>query len=372
MNDLIKEIEKEIINKNNKIIFKNQKLNTIVYTSSDTYLSDLVNFSKAFNELFDYDNYNNNILSAYIIKNDDIFSKALYILDNAYLKETEGIIKFNESTIETSYAKCTQDYNYYIIKCYEYFIYVYDKQKKRCFMLIKDNKKVLTMINILLLTPYLMYGELFAVHGGLVNKDDKNVLINNSSLGGKTTFAILFASNDWDIITEETTYITKNGKIFPYNIRNYFNIRIGTYLNFLDFFKSKNIILDNFINMKNKSLSDLFNLGKKDQQSIDFEKIGKFKKLKYNHITNSFKVSIEKNRDFKIEACPPIDIVNSFMELSLAPTVLLFNELLNYNIINKEERKKQLERIFNNTKSFRIYSGFDYIEHFDELIQAIK
>ena len=125
---------------------------------------------------------------------------------------TKGLNDFNVATANTSYAKCTQDYNYYLMKCYDYFIYVFDKKNKRCFMLIKNNKKALTMINILILTPYLMYGELFAVHGGLVNKDDKNILINNSSLGGKTTFAILFASNKWDIITEETTYITNSGK----------------------------------------------------------------------------------------------------------------------------------------------------------------
>ena len=140
---------------------------------------------------------NKNVLDAYIINDDDIYIKVLNYMSNSSLILTKGLNDFNVATANTSYAKCTQDYNYYLMKCYDYFIYVFDKKNKRCFMIIKNNKKALTMINILILTPYLMYGELFAVHGGLVNKDDKNILINNSSLGGKTTFAILFANNNY-------------------------------------------------------------------------------------------------------------------------------------------------------------------------------
>jgi hypothetical protein len=204
-----------------------------------------------------------------------------------------------------------------------------------------------------------------------VNKDKKNILINNSSLGGKTTFAILFASNGWDIITEETTYITNSGSILPYNIRNYFNIRVGTYLNFIDYFKSKNIIINEFIEMKEKKSNDLFDYGKKSQVSIDFERIGKFKILNYDHITTSLKVSIDKNQNFELIKCSPTENVNSFLELSLAPTVLLFKELLNFDNINIDKRKKQLELIFNKTNSLKLKSGFDYKQKFDEIIKYI-
>lgn len=371
MQTIIKDIEKNIKLANEKIEFRNSKLNTIVHTSDKIFYNDLKDFSKAFNELFQFNSNNENELNAYIINNDDLYSKVLNFINDESLILTEGIINFNKATITTSCAKCTQDYNYYIIKCYEYFVYVFDKKKKRCFMLIKNNKKALTMINILILTPYLMYGELFAVHGGLVNKDDKNVLINNSSLGGKTTFAILFASNNWDIITEETTYITNDGKILPFNIRNYFNIRVGTYLNFYDFFESKKIIIDEFLKMRNNTLLDLYEAGKKNQQSIDFNEIGKFKKLEKEYITSSLKVSIQKDENFTIDSCSPIENVNSFLELSLAPTVLLFKELLNYNEIDINIRKNQLEKIFNNTKSYKIISGFDYKDHFNEILDKI-
>lgn len=371
MNEIINLIEKEIKKITKKIIFENKKLNTIVYTTSDLYLNDLKNFSKTFNSLFK-DSCNNNILETYIIHNDNIFQKALIVLKNDKLSQTNGIINFNNATVNTSQAKCSNDYNYYIIKCYEYFIYIFDKKNKKCFMIIKKNKKVITMINILILTPYLLYGELFAVHGGLVNKNNKNILINNSSLGGKTTFAILFASNGWDIITEETTYITNTGLILPYNIRNYFNIRVGTYLNFFDYFKCKNIIIDEFIQMKEKNSDELFDYGKKAQVSIDFERIGKFKSLVSNYITSSLKVSIDKQQKFELVKCSPIENVNSFLELSLAPTVLLFKELLNFNNININERKKQLELIFNKTKSFKLNSGFDYKEKFNVIEKNIK
>ena len=371
MKNLIVELEKEILNINEKITFKNNKLDTHVYTTKNNYYEDLTNFSNAFNKLFNNSN-DSNILNCYIINNEKLFSKALYYLDVDSLVSTEGIDKFNEATFNTSYARCTKDYNYYIMKCYEYFIYIFDKNNKRCFMLIRNNKKALTMINILILTPYLMYGELFAVHGGLINRNNTNVLINNSSLGGKTTFAILFASNGWNIITEETTYIKNTGEILPYNIRNYFNIRVGTYLNFEDYFKNKGIIIDNFLQMKEKSDLELFDIGKKNQESIDFIKLGTFKELKNNYILFSLKVAIKKDQKFTINQCSSVENINSFFELSLAPTVLLFKELLNYNNIDKSARKNQLEKIFNNTKSYRIDSGFYYKQHFNEIVNILK
>lgn len=371
MDFIIKEIQSKEKNLNKKIVFKNNKLNTIVHTTSNIFYKDLTLFSKAFNKLFNYNNKNKNILNVYIINNENIYLKALNYMSDSTLIITKGIDHFNKATSNTSYAKCTNNHNYYLIKCYEYFIYVFDKRNKKCYMIIKNNKKVLTMINILILTPYLMYGELFAVHGGLVNKNNKNILINNSSLGGKTTFAILFASNKWDIITEETTYITKKGEILPYNIRNYFNIRVGTYLNFYDFFKKKGLLIQEFIDLKEKSSNELFKLGKKEQQSIDFNKLGKSKKLKENTITASLKISIQQDEQFSIKKISSLETVNSFLELSLAPTVLLFKELLDFNEINRSKRKNQLKKIFNNTKSYIITSGFDYKEHFNDILNKI-
>lgn len=371
MKNLIAELEKETLNINKKITFKNIKLNTNVYTTKNEYFKDLTNFSNEFNKLFKTFN-NSNILDCYIINNEKIFLKVLNFLNTATFVSTEGIEQFNKATFNTSYVKCSQDYNYYIMKCYEYFIYIFDKSQKKCYMLIINNKKVLTMINILILTPYLMYGELFAVHGGLVNKNNTNILINNSSLGGKTTFAILFASNGWDIITEETTYIKNTGEILPYNIRNYFNIRAGTYLNFQKYFKDKGILLDSFLKMAKKSPMELFEEGKNGQESIDFSSIGTFKKLNEKYITFSLKISIQKEHKFTITKCSSIENVNSFLELSLAPTVLLFKELLNYNNINKFARRKKLEKIFNNTKSYKISSNLYYKEHFNEIINILK
>lgn len=371
MKELITELENEIKKANKKITLKNIKLNTNIYTTKNNYYEDLVNLSRAFNKLFNNSN-NTNILNCYITDNENIFSKASICLNKKTLISTEGINNFNEATHNTSLAKCSDDYNYYIMRCYEYFIYLFDKVNKRCYMIIKNNKKALTMINILLLTPYLMYGELYAVHGGLVNKNSINILINNSSLGGKTTFAILFANNGWDIITEETTYIKKTGEILSYNIRNYFNIRVGTYLNFKDYFKKKGIVINKFLNLKEKSALELFEEGKKDQESIDFSTIGTFKELEKKTISTSLKVSIQKNQKFLITKCSSSENVNSFLDLSLAPTVLLFKELLNYNNINKIERKKQLEKIFANTDSYKIVSGFDYRERFSEIIKTIS
>lgn len=147
---------------------------------------------------------------------------------------------------------------------------------------------------------------------------------------------------------------------------------MGTYLNFKDYFKEKGIVINKFLNLKEKSALELFEEGKKDQESIDFSTIGTFKELEKKTISTSLKVSIQKNQKFLITKCSSSENVNSFLDLSLAPTVLLFKELLNYNNINKIERKKQLEKIFANTDSYKIVSGFDYRERFSEIIKTIS
>lgn len=372
MNDILKEIVQYNDKNEIAINLKNSKLFTHIKCYSTICKTKLNEFSSSFNKLFKENHNCKNILHVTIIENEVLFERINIFFNNTPLKETDAIKKFNIATIATSKAKCTEDNRFYILKCYDYFIYIFDKKKKVCYMVIKNNIKAITMINILLLTPYLMYGELYAVHGGLVSNGTYNILINNSSLGGKTTFALLFASNNWSIITEETTYITKNGNILPYNIRNYFNIRVGTYLTFKDYFLKKGILNNEFIKMEDKTNEELFDYGKKGQFSIDFDKIGKNIEFKTMKITHSIKVSIEKRNDIQIAKCSPTENVNAFLELSLAPTVLLFQELLNYNKINKEKRQEKLNNIFKNTKSFILRSNFNYKEKFDYIIKNIE
>lgn len=372
MNDILKEI-KQYHDKNEiDVNLKNNKLFTHIKCYSTICKAKLNEFSECFNKLFEKNYNTQNVLNVTIIENNILFEKTNILFYDAPSKETNAIKKFNAATITTSQAKCTKDDRFYILKCYDYFIYIFDKKQHECYMIIKNNIKAITMVNILLLTPYLMYGELYAVHGGLVSNGTYNILINNSSLGGKTTFALLFASNNWNIITEETTYITKNGNVLPYNIRNYFNIRVGTYLTFKDYFIKKGILNNEFLKMENKTNEELFDYGKKNQFSIDFDKIGKNIKFTKMKITHSIKVSIEKRKDIQIKKCSPTENVNAFLELSLAPTVLLFQELLNYNEINKEKRQEELNNIFKNTKSFILKSNFNYKENFDYIVKNIE
>ena len=375
MNELLKNIEKFIIDNEclTTAMLKTSSLKTIIRCYSSLCCNKISEFTIAFNKLFKEKSECKNDLLCSIIEDITLFEKAENILHNDSLYiQTKRIAEFNKATITTSVAKCTLDKNIYILKCYDYFIYIFNKHDKKCYMLIKPNKKSLTMVNILLLTPYLMYGNLYAVHGGLVNKNNYNILINNSSLGGKTTFALLFATHGWNIITEETTYINSEGIILPYNIRNYFNIRAGTYLAFKDFFLNKNIIHDDFLAMEHQTENELFDYGKKTQFSIDFDELGSRIKYEDMKITHSLKVSIEKSRKLDIQKCSPTENVNSFLELSLAPTVLLFQDLLNYQITDKEERKNNLTKIFNNTSSFILKSGFDYKENFETILNKIE
>ena len=115
----------------------------------------------------------------------------------------------------------------------------------------------------------------------------------------------------------------------------------------------------------------LFDYGKKNQFSINFDLLGTKLPFKQIQITHSLKVSINKDQKFNILECSPIENVKSFLNLSLAPTVLLFKELLDYDFINKEERYQTLKNIFSKTKSFTIDSDLNYKDHFNTIIKKL-
>lgn len=373
MNNLIIEIDNNLGRICSTETLFNKQLNTTIISYSKLYSKSLSSFSRAFNSLFDDNNKCNNCIEAIVIEDIKLFNKAESIFNNnSFYTKTLGTEEFNKATVTTSLSKCTKDKRFYIMKCYDYFIYIFDKLNKKCYMFIKNNKKSLTMVNILLLTPYLMYGELFAIHGGLVNKDNNNILINNTSLGGKTTMALLFASKGWNIITEETTYINAEGIILPYNIRNYFNIRLGTYLAFESFFRNKGIINEKFLSLKDKTDEERFDYGKQSQFSIDFDALGTNLNNNNSKITHFLRVSINKNKDFSMKECDCFDNVKAFLDLSLSPTVLLFQELLNYKVVNKDMRVNILKKICLNTRCYTLDTSFDYIKYYDYIIEQLK
>lgn len=372
MKKLFKKIYKLLDNfQSQKVLLKNDKLTTIIQNFYAGYSNDLTDLSKAFN-IISNDNSNNNYLNTVIIQDNNTFEELNNFMLSAKLCNTDFTNKFNSATKSSSIIKCSVDHNFYIMKCYDYFFYLFNKQTKESIMLVTDNYKAKAMINILLLTPYVMMGELNVIHGGLVNKKDKNVLISNSSLGGKTTLAILFADHDWNIVTEENTYVSKNGYILPFNVRNYFNIRAGTYLTFKDFFLRNNIKYEPFLAMDGMSASELFKYEKKEQLSIDFRKLGKPFTLPKQKITHSIRISLVENSNLIITQQQPHSLVDSFLQICTSPTVELFQELLNFKGIDISKRIKNLNKIVNNINNFEIITGLDYKNNFDKIINTME
>ncbi len=348
---------------------------THIICSYDLCSDHLVGFSDSFNNLLKppREDGQKTTIDAYIIENERVFQEVESIFLHTEWSTNRPVDEFNIATSNTSGSKCTKDGKFYIIKCYDHFYYIYHKESNRCLMVVKDEKKALTMVNILLLTPYLLYGDLYAVHGGLVSDGKNNILLTNSSLGGKTTLSILFLEKGWRIVTEETTYITKHGDILNYNIRNYFNIRVGTYLEFKDFFVKNGIVNTPFLAMSHLKKDELFELGKSEQMSIDFDALPKPEiNAVFSQITHVLRVSIDKNKDgVYIEKLNPAESVDRFLEMSLAPTVLLFKSLIGITNLRKSERRDELTRIFKDAKSYSVLSGFDYRKNFDFLIREI-
>jgi len=334
----------------------------------------LMNLSSVFNASLKASRGGSNVIEAFITENEDAFQTVEAIFQHSEWSTNDRVRKFNIVTRNTSESKCTIDNKFYIIKCYDHFYYIYNTESNQCLMVTKDEKKALTMVSILLLTPYLLHGDLYAVHGGLVSDGKNNVLISSSSLGGKTTFSLLFLENGWQIITEETTYITRHGGILNHNIRNYFNIRVGSYLEFKDFFIKAGIVNNSFMSLANIDKKELFELGKKEQMSIDFESLSKNEcNVANSRITHVLRVTLEKSKSGMIvEKCSPKESVDRFLEVSLAPTVMLFKSLTNVTNIKRQKRREELTKIFKNVKSYSVASGFDYRSNFNLLLDKIK
>jgi len=334
---------------------------------------NLMKLSSIFNASLKAPQNGSNVITAFITENKETFQKIESLFQHSEWSTNDRVRRFNTATYNTSDSKCTIDNKFYIIKCYDHFYYIYNTESNRCLMVVTGEKKAVTMVNILLLTPYLLHGDLYAVHGGLVSDGKNNILISSSSLGGKTTFALLFLENGWQIITEETTYITKYGEPLNYNIRNYFNIRVGTYLEFKDLFMRAGIVNDSFLTIADTAQKKLFELGKQGQMSIDFESLCKNEGDPVaDRITHVLKVTLKKYKSgMTIKKNNSTENVDKFLEVSLAPTVMLFKKLTTMANLKRNKRREELMQIFKNVKSYSIMSGFDYRNNFNFLLDKI-
>jgi len=335
---------------------------------------NLQKLSSVFNASLKASQNGSTVIEAFITARSDVFEKIEALFQRREWSTNDRVEEFNVATRTTSSAKCTGDGRIYIIKCYDHFYYLYDTDANRCLMVTTGDKKAITMVNILLLAPYLLHGDLYAVHGGLVSDGRSGVLISSSSLGGKTTLALLFLENGWQIVTEETTYITKQGRPLNYNIRNYFNIRAGTYLEFQHFFARAGIVNGSFLAMANTPRNDLFELGKKGQMSIDFESLSQAgRNAAPERITHVLEIALDKNRSgMVVEKRDSLRNVDRFLEVSLAPTVMLFQRLTNMTSLNANERAAEVARIFADVQSYSVTSGFDYRRNFAVLLEQIS
>jgi len=349
---------------------------TKIFCSNKLCFDNLKKLSSVFNKLFS--NFticgNKKIIEVFIAK-ESFYPQVELLFHHPRWSIDNNVREFNKATFNTSYAKSTPDNKFYIIKCYNYFYYLYNTETNRCLIVIKNEKRALSMVNILLLTPYLACGDLYAIHGGIVSNGENNILITSSSLGGKTTFSLLFLENSWQIITEETTYITKFGEILNYPVRNYFNIRIGTYLEFKDFFIKNGIINKNFLSKSTINKKKLFDLRKDKQISIDFEILCKNKsKLNVKRITHVLKVYFKKDnkRSMVIKKINLLGIINKFLEISKAPTVVLFRNLMILNDLKIDGTKNKLKQIFKKVKGYSVISTLDYRKNFNYLLDKIR
>jgi hypothetical protein len=368
---------KSVNNSPDYILYKlsSDNLLTKIFCGNKLCFDNLKNLSSKFNKLFSnlYANRNKKVIRVFIME-ENFYPYIEFLFNHFEWSINNHVKEFNKAVFNTSYAKCTPDDKFYIIKCYDYFYYLYDKESNQCLITIKNEKKALSMVNILLLVPYLAYGDLFAIHGGVVSNGRNNILITSSSLGGKTTFSLLFLENNWQIITEETTYITKRGGLLDYPVRNYFNIRIGTYLEFKDLFIEMGIINKKFLSMSKRNKNNLFDLGKNQQISIDFEILCKNKsKLHNKQITHVLNISLKKDiENMIIHKIKLTEIINKFLEISNAPTTMLFRNLMKIDNLKIRKIKKNLKKILQKVQCYSVISGLNYRKNFNFLLNKIE
>ena len=142
MKELIEKIHNRIKHlKAEKTSLENEKLTTHIKNYYDNYSFDLIKLSKAFNGIFDFKgNSPQKSMDCIILNDNELFNELDYYLLKSKLYETATIVNFNNATRSSSILKCSKDKNYYIMKCYDYFFYLFNNFSSIFQNIVIDNK----------------------------------------------------------------------------------------------------------------------------------------------------------------------------------------------------------------------------------------
>ena len=239
-----------------------------------------------------------------------------------------------------------------------------------------ENDTFESMLKYFIITPFVFLKELIAVHGGIINFRGKNCLITNLGNTGKTSFTLLFWSNGATVISEDMSYLNKNGDILCVPIRNYFNLRIGTLNAFRSYFKQQYFDME-ISRSSEESIIDssiLFKKGRQGQIRININQICEKDKVTKIESNNKIdKVIIpdlcEEQRGFAVS-----DISSSkILEMIKSDIGYVTIEWFKYFIERTDENDDVfIYSIFEKVPSYQVKTDLNYISNFENIIEELK
>lgn len=277
--------------------------------------------------------------------------------------------EYNRIVNSKSDARISVDKKYIIMRFISGLFFIVNRITFECLIYVCDNIEAISMLNLLVVSPFVFVGELYVAHAGLVTNGERYILLYNDSLGGKTSFGFLFLSNGWDIVAEDVVYFDNRGHIVDFLFRKYFHVRVGTEVYFSKLFKTKQKKC-----FDKRSKKELFELGKEKQSSIPYTDLCVRKYFsKENAITDVIMVNIDKDKkENYIVGFSNEILINKIVEICNMPTITVFKKMFpKLEKISMEQQRNELVKCMKNVKSYKVDVGLEYKDFFDEILEWI-
>lgn len=249
-----------------------------------------------------------------------------------------------------------KEYKNYILLKIETSFAILDTSSQKIEFVTK-NKKLdsffLSMIKYFVASIFVYFYDLFVMHGNIMNVEGENVLITNIENSGKTSFSLLFWTENSLWLTDDISYVNEKGEFLVDSYRDHTNIRIGSYNAFLD----KLVGIEEYINTK-----------KDEEYVIDFDYFRPLKEVFDNKIKYLIIPEIKNGTMGTIVEKKQSNHLN-IQELSFneSSTVQLFELFFrNYN------RLKRTPKFLKDIPIFNINTDFGYLKRYNSIIKQLR
>ncbi len=223
------------------------------------------------------------------------------------------------------------------------------------------SNEFISMVKYFITAPFVQNGDIALLHASTVNYKNKNYIIIGESGKGKTSLTILFCSEGGSIVSEDISYILRNGNCLNLRSREYFTLRQGTLAEFKDLFQDLKI--DNDF-----SKEKLFKLGKEKQLRVSIDRLsknGNIDNAKINYLI--IPELTDQIVGYEVKEVSEQNIISIINEANRCEMTAWINALLSFNLKGPFDCSK----VLNKTKGYYLKTDLNYRKRFSEIMKSI-